>query len=320
MKKLMKNKKGFVWLLFHPIGWILLAIAFALLVVAWFALKEMIIWIFIAAFIAAGLYLAVTGNWPAGLAISLIGIALMFGHSAGYVNLSWFKDGNYKQIMANIDIDHENVLKYSVFNARGEEGSIGLFAVFVDDEFKRVDYFRTGTTHHKYAYKNIFEKSFQNSIDLSEYVGTGEHDVKVYYDVTNRRYDTEYYAVDDYWNINKCNVQLVDRLSNKARIDQDTKNFNFKWLPCSKTKVSGKGNTLPLNVLGWQAHFYYEDLLADEVDMFRTLSYQNFTVTIGDGSSEPQADPEEPVTTPKTSFWDGIIDWFSNVFGSIQFI
>lgn len=316
-----KNKKGFIQLLFTPIGLTLFIIAILAALgfgfFAWAFLKDAVMWAVFIALIGGGIYMSVQGNWQPGFALVVVGLLSFVVVGTGMVELSWFgNDG----ITRDLGVTSDNQAELSVMQIRENKGVTGLVATYIDGEFKRVDYFTTMLTTN---YNNARQRSYQNTFDLEQYVSTpGNHTVEFKYKIVAHRDRKQEWDVSEYWRTSCDGYKLTKRSATEFMMDADTKKINKQYLPCTPQKTVGNGeNVIPENVLWWHqsgTSFTYEasDLSAEDIQLFADLPSETYPMTIvNQFMTDPVIEPEptpEPVVEEK-SWWDNVVAWFANI-------
>jgi len=325
MRKLLNKKKGFIPLIITPMVAVIAAVLILLLLIgAFFALEKLLFIAIVVALVGAGAYLAIQGQPQPGLVLIIVGLGIYLLPQLGVVELTWFKSGNN---IVDIDVNNQNQLTYDVTNTQELKGAIGVMALFDGDDFKRADYFYTKTNGNK-PRASIYTSRFSTVINLTDYLEPGEHTIKVCREVTSHYADRSYYSIDEYWNMKKCGYDWKNRGYNKAKLDQVTKKFNFKWLPCSKTKTGSYNPILPENKLGDYGDppktesFHYDSLTPEEIAMFADLECEQFEVTIP-GTADQVIEPgviddgnsSDDVPSPQenTHWWDRLVAFFANL-------
>ena len=318
-----KDKKGFLPLLFTPIGLALFIIAILAVlgagILVWAFLKDALMWAVFIALIGGGVYMSVQGNWQPGFALVAVGLLSFVVVGTGMVELSWISKNG---ITHDLDVNSENQAEFNVIQMKNGKGVTGLVATYIDGEFKRVDYFTTLLTTN---YKTATQKSYKNTFDLEQYVtAPGNHTVEFKYNIIEHRDRKQEWDVSEYWRTSCEGYKLTKRSATEFMMDADTKKFNKQYLPCTPQKTVGGGeNVIPENVLWWHqsaTKFTYEasDLSSQDIQLYADLPSITRTMTIVDQSApdpviEPEPEPEPEPIVEENSWWDNVVAWFANI-------
>jgi hypothetical protein len=114
-----KDKKGFLPLLFTPIGLALFIIAILAVlgagILVWAFLKDALMWAVFIALIGGGVYMSVQGNWQPGFALVAVGLLSFVVVGTGMVELSWISKNG---ITHDLDVNSENQAEFNVIQMK----------------------------------------------------------------------------------------------------------------------------------------------------------------------------------------------------------